>query len=234
MTACCMRSMPALRRRRRTVGLRSEHAAVQAAQPHHGPLCPHVLRRRRTERRRVTISGSQKNVLVGTLGAGGRGVFAIDITNPHPATETAAAANVLWEVNSGTSGSYSNLGYTYSTPVLANVNTGASAVILGNGYNSGGVSSLFVLDLKDGSVIKEVKTSGATGGGLSTPVCIDTNGDLPSTPATRAISTGNSGNSISATRAPTTGLRPSCTRPRRPRPSPRCRPSACTRTAATW
>lgn len=126
----------------------------------------------------VTISGSQKNVLVGTLGAGGRGVFAIDITNPHPASETAAAANVLWEVNSGTSGSYSNLGYTYSTPVLATVNTGASAVILGNGYNSAGVSSLFVLDLKDGSVIKEVKTSGATGGGLSTPVCIDTTGDM--------------------------------------------------------
>ncbi|MBK6008464.1 hypothetical protein JJB11_20370 [Ramlibacter ginsenosidimutans] len=125
----------------------------------------------------VTISGSQKNVLVGTLGAGGRGVFGIDVTNPHPATETAAAANVLWEVNSATSASYSNLGYTYSTPVLATVNTGASAVILGNGYNSAGVSSLFVLDLKDGSVIKEVKTSGAVGGGLSTPVCIDTNND---------------------------------------------------------
>jgi hypothetical protein len=125
----------------------------------------------------VTISGSQKNVLVGTLAAGGRGVFAIDITNPHPASETAAAANVLWEINSATSASYSNLGYTYSTPVLATVNTGASAVILGNGYNSGGVSSLFVLSLKDGSLIKEIKTSGAAGGGLSTPVCVDVNND---------------------------------------------------------
>lgn len=125
----------------------------------------------------ATISGSKKNVLVGTLGAGGRGVFAIDITSPHPATEAAAAANVLWEVNSATSSSYSNLGYTYSTPVLATVNTGASAVIMGNGYNSGGVSSLFVLDVTNGSVIKEIKTSGATGGGLSTPVCIDTNSD---------------------------------------------------------
>lgn len=119
-----------------------------------------------------------KNVLVGTLGAGGRGVFAINVSNPHPTSESAAAANVMWEVNNATSGSYSNLGYTYSTPVIDNVNTGAVAVILGNGYNSGGSSSLFVLNLKDGSLIKEIKTSGAAGGGLSTPVCVDTNNDM--------------------------------------------------------
>jgi type IV pilus assembly protein PilY1 len=133
---------------------------------------------------KVVISGASKTVLVSSLGAGGRGLFALDVTNPIPTSETEAAANILWEItntkiNNATSTSFANLGHTYGTPVITKVNSGSgqSAVILGNGYNASGASSLFVVDVANGSLIREISTSGAGNGGLSTPLCIDSTGD---------------------------------------------------------
>lgn len=133
---------------------------------------------------KVVISGADKTVLVSGLGAGGRGLFALDVTNPIPTSETEAAANILWEItntkiNNTTSASFANLGYTYGTPVITKVNSGngQSAVIVGNGYNATGTSSLFVVDVANGSLIREISTSGAVNGGLSTPLCVDSTGD---------------------------------------------------------
>ena len=126
----------------------------------------------------VVISGVTKKVLVSGLGAGGRGLFALDVTNPIVASETDAASKILWEISNVSTG-YSNLGYTYSTPTIGKVNSnsGEPAVIIGNGYNSGGASSLFVINATTGGIIREISTSGSTGGGLSTPTCVDTNSD---------------------------------------------------------
>jgi type IV pilus assembly protein PilY1 len=60
---------------------------------------------------RATISGSERKVLVSALGAGGRGLFAIDVTNPRPTSEAGVAANVLWEI-SNANAQYAELGYT--------------------------------------------------------------------------------------------------------------------------
>jgi hypothetical protein len=130
----------------------------------------------------VTINSAARTVLVSELGAGGQGLFALDITNPIPTSENTAAANALWEITNTTingvaSTSYANLGYTYGTPVIAKANTGQSVVVIGNGYNATGASTLYVIDAGSGALIKAITTSGAPNGGLSSPGCYDANGD---------------------------------------------------------
>ena len=137
--------------------------------------------------RDAVIGGVTKKILVGGLGAGGKGLFALDVTNPLAADEATAASKILWEItpttiNNAASGSYANMGYTYGTPVIVPVNSGAgqSAVIIGNGYIGGSRSSLFVINAADGTLIKElvVPTASPSGkGGLSTPACIDSTSD---------------------------------------------------------
>ena len=94
----------------------------------------------------VTSSGA-KRILVGGLGGGGRGLYALDITGSSgltASTETEVANKILWEItptkinyaNPATANAYVNLGYTYGTPTIAKVG-GVDAVIIGNGYNDG-------------------------------------------------------------------------------------------------
>lgn len=98
------------------------------------------------------IGGSWKTIAVGTSGAGGRSVFALDITNP-------SAITVLWEINDrivGKPGITSNIGYVLGKPVIVPFKNTAGTVtwkaIFGNGYNSTSQqASLFVVDLATGS-----------------------------------------------------------------------------------
>ena len=113
-----------------------------------------------------------KNILVGTLGRGGKGLYALDVTAPGSFT----GANVKWERNStsATPGS-DNMGLVLGKPVLAKVRTGSStsAVVLGNGINSGSdKAALIVLNMDDGSVIREIPTDSTTNNGLFAPTGI--------------------------------------------------------------
>lgn len=95
-------------------------------------------------------------VLVGGLRAGGRGLFALDITDPGTFAETtgAAADLVMWEF---THADDPNLGVTFSKPSIVpmegNSGTIRWAAVFGNGYNAdGGTGSaqLFILFLEGG------------------------------------------------------------------------------------
>jgi len=110
-----------------------------------------------------------KNLLVGALGKGGKGLFALDVTVP---TSFGEGNNVLWEVRDTPNG---NMGLVQGKPILARVRDGATAtknaVVLGNGVNStSGRAALIVLDLDTGDVIREIAV-GPTGvsNGLSAP-----------------------------------------------------------------
>ena len=110
-----------------------------------------------------------KNILVGSLGRGGKGVYALDVTNPA----AFGSSNVKWE-RSSTSGTPAsdNMGMVMGQPVLAKVRNGTltSAVVLGNGINSGSdKASLLVLNMDDGSVIREIPTDNTTNNGLFAP-----------------------------------------------------------------
>lgn len=69
-------------------------------------------------------------ILVGGLNAGGKGIYALDITDPVAGFST---SNVLWEF---TDQDDSDLGYTFSQPIIRKLNNQRYAVIFGNGFNS--------------------------------------------------------------------------------------------------
>lgn len=146
----------------------------------------------------VEIKGAWKTVLVGTLGAGGRGYFMLDVTKPA----TFAANDVLVDVtmDSGSAGDTANanayvnyLGHIFSSPVLDQVsgkqtqltkmNNGEWAYVTGNGYNSvNGVPALvvhFLTDVARPPKVIPVPVTGAAvpGNGLSAPRLVDTTGD---------------------------------------------------------
>jgi len=117
------------------------------------------------------IGGSWKTVLLGTTGAGGRSVFALDVTDP--ATD---GAKVLWEF------SHPDLGLTIGRPKIALLPNGQWAAVFGNGYNSDNNKAfLFVVNLQTGDLIARVATNDEgdsdVPNGLATPAIIDLEGD---------------------------------------------------------
>lgn len=143
---------------------------------------------------RTTTAGSVswKTVLIGGLRGGGRGLFALDVTNPGAFSEsgTNPASTVMWEF---TSADDIDLGHTFSRPSIvpleASGNTIRWGVVVGNGYNDlgSGEAKLFILFIEEGldgtwSAGDYVEISTEVGNttnrnGLSTPAVIDTDGD---------------------------------------------------------
>ncbi len=94
-----------------------------------------------------TVAAGSKRVLVGGLGAGGKGLFALDITANAglvASSEVDVANKIMWEITPTTinhvrpalPNAYVNLGYTFGSITLASV-AKTDAVIVGNGYNDG-------------------------------------------------------------------------------------------------
>jgi type IV pilus assembly protein PilY1 len=127
------------------------------------------------------VGGAWKTVLLGALGAGGKGLYALDVTNP----KTFGNANVLWEFEPKTEAadlggdiSDTDLGYTVGKPQIARVKAGDKSVaIFSNGYNgASGRASLMVVDLATGRLIKRMRVSGA-GTSLAAPALLDRDSD---------------------------------------------------------
>jgi type IV pilus assembly protein PilY1 len=116
--------------------------------------------------------GQWRTILVGTTGAGGRSVFALDITDPDSFDGT----KVLWEFSSDDD---PDLGYTLGQPIIGRMKNGDWAVIFGNGYGSDSHKAfLYVLNLKpEGDrVIRKIPTGvgdASSRNGLSTPTLLD-------------------------------------------------------------
>lgn len=109
-----------------------------------------------------------RTILLGTLGAGGRTVFALDVTDP----DNFGADDVLWEC------SHADLGATIGQAFAVRMADGHWAAVFGNGYNSDSHKAvLFIVDLEDGTLIKAIDTgadgSEANSNGLATPAPVD-------------------------------------------------------------
>ncbi len=136
----------------------------------------------------TTHAGSGwRTVLIGGLRGGGRGLFALDITDPSDTSFTEANANkiAMWEFDNSID---NDLGYTYSRPNIALANNGRWVAIFGNGYNDlgSGEASLFIVDIEKGidgwtagDFIKITTKAGTTSdrNGLAEPVLADTDGN---------------------------------------------------------
>lgn len=115
------------------------------------------------------LDGAWGTYVVAGLGAGGKTVFALDVSDPAAFT----AADVKWEFSDPT-----DLGLTYSKPLIAPVSQNQWAVVFGNGYNSSSDRAyLYLVDLADATPIAKIATNTAVNNGLSTPYLYDSNGD---------------------------------------------------------
>lgn len=125
--------------------------------------------------------GSAHTLLIGALGAGGQGIFALDIGVATTESETGALRSLLWEFSDRDD---ANLGDSYAVPQLARLNDGRWAVLLGNGYNAAtadghagsGSAQLLILDAETGRLIRRIDTyagDAADANGLSTARAID-------------------------------------------------------------
>jgi len=125
--------------------------------PEVGDMCPNA-----TTLPTGTCTASQwKTILVGGLNRGGKGYYALDITDPaNPA--------VLWEISSATTG-FSDLGYTYGNPKITKLKDGRWVVIFTSGYNNAtGNGVLYVVNAATGALIRTISTN-ATGFSATSP-----------------------------------------------------------------
>ena len=110
----------------------------------------------------TTVNGTGtkdwRTMLVGGLRGGGKGLFALDVTDPDAFSEAdsdtvgtgkvSAADTVMWEFSADDD---SNLGFLVSPPVITMLNNEQWAVMFGNGYESvNGRAALMILFVEGG------------------------------------------------------------------------------------
>jgi len=129
-----------------------------------------------------------KTIVVGGLGKGGRGYYALDVTTTAGTSVTENAANaaekVLWEfprsiVNAtDRAAAQLNIGYTFGKPIITKTAAAGWVVLATSGYNNGadsgqtsltgstattdgggdGYGHLYVINAKTGDLIKDIAT----------------------------------------------------------------------------
>lgn len=137
-----------------------------------------------------------RTVLIGTLGAGGKGYFVLDVTNPASFTDPGGAVSPLVLMDA-TATTNPHIGHIFATPVVDELTRALSeqivrvndsgttgqrwAVLLGNGYNSTNQQPVLLIQYLDGAreLTTLVPSSAPTGGGngLGAPRPVDLNGD---------------------------------------------------------
>ncbi len=100
-----------------------------------------------------------RTLLIGGLGKGGKGYYAIDVTDPTTWTSEAdIAGKVMWEFADP------RLGYTYGTPSLVKTKKYGWVVVFTSGYdNSDGRGYFFFVNPSDGSLLEAVPTPSGAG-----------------------------------------------------------------------
>ncbi|MGB4911488.1 MAG: PilC/PilY family type IV pilus protein [Candidatus Dechloromonas phosphoritropha] len=115
--------------------------------------------------------GNWRSLLVGALGAGGQGIFALDVTDPTTFSEANASTLVKWEFSDKDD---ADMGYTIGRPYIVRLCTTRVSgscdkwtwhVLINSGYNNteidGNVSTtgdaaLFVLNAKTGALVRKI------------------------------------------------------------------------------
>jgi type IV pilus assembly protein PilY1 len=108
-----------------------------------------------------------KTVLVATMGRGGPGIFALDVTDP-------TAPQLLWELGAD---EIDGLGHNIGRPVIAQVANGDWRVVFGNGPdNANGEARLVLIEVFDGDV-SSIEVDAGPANGLSAALVRDSNAD---------------------------------------------------------
>jgi type IV pilus assembly protein PilY1 len=108
----------------------------------------------------IYVGGQWRTIVVGGLGGGGRGYYALDVTNPVSPT-------LLWEFSNN------NLGLTFGNPIITKRADGTWVVVFASGYNNvspgDGNGHLFVVNAATGALLMDVPTytAGSTPAGTA-------------------------------------------------------------------
>ncbi|HEX4547382.1 pilus assembly protein [Pseudomonas sp.] len=103
------------------------------------------------------LNSAWKTLAIGGTGAGGKTFYALQLFDASAGN----VLNALWEVSApataNTANAFNDLGYAYARPEVARLADGRWAAFIANGYGSNsGVAALYVLDVRDGSLIKKI------------------------------------------------------------------------------
>ena len=138
-----------------------------------------------TVQQNVTGSGITGSIsmLVGGLGKGGKGYYALNVTAADTidptGLEATAADMVMWEYpKQGVTDN--DMGFSFSKAIIARSNntTYPWIIVFGNGYNSTSSKAVLYIMNTDGSIIKKIDTGVSGDNGMSTPALIDVNNDF--------------------------------------------------------
>ncbi len=104
-------------------------------------------------------SGTSPNwhsIVIGGLGKGGKGYYALDVTSPSPSSitnETTLASKVLWEFTD------SSMGYSFGTPLVAKTKKYGWVAMFTSGYNnSDGIGRLYIVNPYTGALLETLST----------------------------------------------------------------------------
>jgi len=130
----------------------------------------------------LRVGGHWKTYLAGFPGAGGRGYFVLDVTDP---TDFGTASVVMDRTASDdpdighvTGAPSTDPTYPGNAPQIAQLNDGRWALVMGNGYNSANERAVLLIQYLDGArELKKIETSATGSNGLSTPRLVDLDGD---------------------------------------------------------
>jgi type IV pilus assembly protein PilY1 len=140
----------------------------------------------------VSLSGTWRTVLFGSLGAGGRGVYALDVTRPASIGASSADTVVMWEFSSDDDPDF---GYVigqaseradFQPNQVVKLADGNYWLVVGNGVAStNGKAYLFLLRVSGpgssgwaaGSSYIKIEVSDQTDNGLAMPFLVDGDGD---------------------------------------------------------
>ncbi|MDM0014127.1 PilC/PilY family type IV pilus protein [Variovorax sp. J22P168] len=106
-------------------------------------------------------SSNWRTLLIGGLGKGGKGFYALDITDPSTMTgaEADVAKNVKWEFTEET------MGYSYGAPVVVKTKKYGWVVVFTSGYNSSdGKGHLYIVNPDTGALLQRIDTPTAADG----------------------------------------------------------------------
>ena len=119
------------------------------------------------------VAGKWRTILVGGLNSGGRGYYALDVTDPNnpialwefAVRDTASCPSITVL---GVDKTDCDLGLTYGNPVISKLTNGDWVVMVTSGYNNtspgDGKGYLYVLDPITGVIEKKIKAANATQG----------------------------------------------------------------------
>ena len=114
----------------------------------------------------VWTGSAWRTIVVGTTGAGGKSVFALDITDPSSMN----SSKVLWEFT------HPDMGYTIGQAAIVPLPNGEFGVVVSSGYETGNSDGkIWILDPNDGSIIKTITANSS--GDLGQPLVVDLNND---------------------------------------------------------